>query len=80
MREISVQELKMILISKGLTPSESEVAILVSKGLTSPEVAKMLFVIEKTIKFHLSNIYKKLKIANRRELIIFIHNLKWVKP
>ena len=53
--------LRDILIQKGLSNREAEVAELVSKGLSNKEVANQLFVTEKTVKFHLTNIYKKMK-------------------
>ena len=51
--------LRDVLIQKGLSNRESEVAELVSKGLSNKEVANQLFVTEKTVKFHLTNIYKR---------------------
>ena len=53
--------LRDVLIQKGLSNREAEVAELVSKGLSNKEVANQLFVTEKTVKFHLTNIYKKIK-------------------
>ena len=50
--------LRDVLIQKGLSNREAEVAELVSKGLSNKEVANQLFVTEKTVKFHLTNIYK----------------------
>ena len=54
---------------KNLSKSEVEVVILVLQGLINREVANRLCVAEKTIKFHLGNAYKKLKISKRSELI-----------
>jgi DNA-binding NarL/FixJ family response regulator len=51
--------LKDVLTQKGLSHREAEVAELVTKGLSNKEVASQLFVTEKTVKFHLTNIYKK---------------------
>lgn len=51
----------------GLTPREVEILRLVANGLTNGEVARTLFVTEQTVKFHLSNIYRKLGVANRTE-------------
>lgn len=56
-------------LKEGLSKSEVEVAIYVIRGLTNREVAQNLCVAEKTIKFHLGNVYKKLKIFRRSELI-----------
>jgi DNA-binding NarL/FixJ family response regulator len=51
--------LRDVLIQKGLSNRESEVAELVTKGMSNKEVANQLFVTEKTVKFHLTNIYKR---------------------
>ena len=52
---------------QGLTPRELEILRLVSKGYSNQELAKMLWVTEQTVKFHLSNIYRKLNVSNRTE-------------
>jgi DNA-binding NarL/FixJ family response regulator len=51
----------------GLT--EREVAILkaVARGLSNQAIGKELWVTEQTVKFHLTNIYRKLNLANRTE-------------
>jgi DNA-binding CsgD family transcriptional regulator len=63
--------LRDALIQKGLSNRESEVAELVSKGLSNKEVANQLFVTEKTVKFHLTNIYKKMNVKSRAQLIVW---------
>jgi DNA-binding NarL/FixJ family response regulator len=51
----------------GLTKREVEILQLVSEGHSNGELARMLWVTEQTVKFHLSNIYRKLSVANRTE-------------
>lgn len=63
--------LRDILIQKGLSNREAEVAELVSRGLSNKEVANQLFVTEKTVKFHLTNIYKKMNVKSRAQLIVW---------
>lgn len=63
--------LRDVLIQKGLSNREAEVAELVSKGLSNKEVANQLFVTEKTVKFHLTNIYKKMSVKSRAQLIVW---------
>ncbi len=63
--------LREALSQKGLSNRESEVAELVSKGLSNKEVASQLFVTEKTVKFHLTNIYKKMGVKSRAQLIVW---------
>jgi len=48
-----------------LTARELEILTLTSQGLSNAELAKALWVSEPTIKFHLSNIYRKLGVTNR---------------
>ena len=63
--------LRDVLIQKGLSNREAEVAELVTKGLSNKEVANQLFVTEKTVKFHLTNIYKKMNVKSRAQLIVW---------
>ena len=63
--------LRDVLIQKGLSNREAEVAELVSRGLSNKEVANQLFVTEKTVKFHLTNIYKKMNVKSRAQLIVW---------
>jgi LuxR family transcriptional regulator, positive regulator of biofilm formation len=71
MLEGEARMLKDILAQKGLSHREAEVAELVSKGLSNKEVANQLFVTEKTVKFHLTNIYKKMSVKSRAQLIVW---------
>ena len=50
-----------------LTKREVEILQLVAEGHSNSQLAKMLWVTEQTVKFHLSNIYRKLGVANRTE-------------
>jgi len=50
-----------------LTKRELEILRLVSEGYSNSQLAKMLWVTEQTVKFHLSNIYRKLDVSNRTE-------------
>jgi DNA-binding CsgD family transcriptional regulator len=51
----------------GLTRRELEVLRLVSGGATNRAVAATLWVTDQTVKFHLSNVYRKLGVRNRFE-------------
>jgi two-component system, NarL family, response regulator DevR len=53
--------------SWGLTRRELEIIRLVAEGHSNTDLAKMLWVTEKTVKFHLSNIYRKLGVSNRTQ-------------
>ena len=63
--------LREVLIKEGLSNREAEVAELVTQGLSNKEVASRLFVTEKTVKFHLTNIYKKMNVKSRAQLIVW---------
>jgi two-component system response regulator DevR len=53
--------------SPGLTRRELEILQLTAEGYSNAELARMLWVTEQTVKFHLSNIYRKLDVSNRTE-------------
>jgi two-component system response regulator DevR len=50
-----------------LTPREVEILRLAAEGHSNSKLARMLWVTEQTVKFHLSNIYRKLDVSNRTE-------------
>jgi DNA-binding CsgD family transcriptional regulator len=52
-----------------ITPRESEIVILLLAGKRSIEIEEILYISSHTVKNHIYNIYKKLKIKNRYELI-----------
>jgi DNA-binding NarL/FixJ family response regulator len=52
-----------------LTPREIEVVQMVAKGLTNKEIASQLGIADGTVKIHLHNIYEKLQINRRAELV-----------
>lgn len=60
-----------VLVAKGLTNRQAEVACLVTTGLSNKEIGHQLFVTEKTIKFHLVEIYKKMNVKSRAQLIVW---------
>ena len=51
----------------GLTRREQEVLALVAAGATNRAVAKLLWVTDETVKFHLSNVYRRLAVRSRAE-------------
>jgi DNA-binding NarL/FixJ family response regulator len=51
----------------GLTRRELEILKLVAEGHSNAQLAQMLWVTEQTVKFHLSNVYRKLNVTNRTE-------------
>jgi DNA-binding NarL/FixJ family response regulator len=61
----------------GLTPRERQVIDRVVAGYTNKDVAKEFSISEQTVKHHLTNIFDKLGVSNRLELVLFsiAHNL-----
>jgi len=61
-----------------LTPREIEVLQLIAEGMINKEIAKQLYISEKTVKNHVSNIFKKLNVADRTQAAIyaFKNNIK----
>ena len=60
-----------------LTSRELEMLRLVAAGLSNSRIAAQLWVTEQTVKFHLSNVYRKLGLSNRTQAAhyAFLHGL-----
>jgi DNA-binding NarL/FixJ family response regulator len=56
--------------NNGITGREREVLQRLKSGGTSREIASMLDISERTVKFHISNIMKKLKAENRTRTVV----------
>ncbi|TYQ12963.1 UNVERIFIED_CONTAM: LuxR family two component transcriptional regulator [Acetivibrio alkalicellulosi] len=61
----------------GLTSREIEVLELIAQGMINKEIAKTLYISEKTVKNHVSNIFRKLNVSDRTQAAIyaFKHNI-----
>ena len=57
----------------GLTKREIEILGLAAQGSSNQQMARHLWVTEQTIKFHLSNIYRKIGVRNRTAASRFAH-------
>ena len=57
------------IIELRLTSQELQVSLAVQRGLTNADAAAALFLSVKTVEYHLSNIYRKLGIRSRTQLI-----------
>jgi DNA-binding NarL/FixJ family response regulator len=69
-----------VLVDCPLTLREKEILALVAEGATNGQIARMLWVTEQTVKFHLSNTYRKLGVANRTEASHYAHVNNLVTP
>ncbi|SNS86143.1 two component transcriptional regulator, LuxR family [Anaerovirgula multivorans] len=61
-----------------LTKREYEVLTLIAEGLNNKEIACSLYISEKTVKNHVSNIFKKINVNDRTQAAIYAykHNIK----
>ncbi|MBQ7594740.1 MAG: response regulator transcription factor [Synergistaceae bacterium] len=57
-------------IPEQLSTREREVLLLAAKGMSSKEVAKKLFISERTVQTHLASIYDKLGSRNKTEALL----------
>jgi DNA-binding NarL/FixJ family response regulator len=66
-------EAKPVAADCPLTERELGILRLVAQGYTNARIARELWVTEQTVKFHLSNTYRKLGVANRTEASRYAH-------
>jgi two-component system nitrate/nitrite response regulator NarL len=55
----------------GLTPREMQIIALIVAGYTNKDLAKELKISQNTSKHHLTNIFNKLGVSNRLELVLY---------
>jgi DNA-binding NarL/FixJ family response regulator len=63
-----------------LTDRETEILRFVASGATNAEIARELWITQQTVKFHVSNVYRKLDVANRTEACHYAHVNGLVAP
>lgn len=65
-----------------LTEREKEVLLCLVEGLSNKEIADRLFISDKTVKIHVSKIFKKLNVKSRSQVIIHAvqHQLVPIPP
>lgn len=63
-----------------LTGRELEILRLVASGATNAEVAGKLWITQQTVKFHVSNVYRKLDVGNRTAASHYAHLNGLVAP
>lgn len=60
---------------------ERQISRLLLQGLSNKLIARQLFICERTVKFHCSNIYKKSNVTNRMALVLRLNSLnKTITP
>jgi len=60
------------------TPREMEVLRLVAQGHRNAAIAQQLHLTERTVRFHLTNLFNKLAISSRTELIHLARQKNWI--
>lgn len=55
-----------------LSRRETQVALEIASGDTNRAIAERLFITEKSIKFHLTNVYRKMQLKNRSQLLLVL--------
>ncbi|WP_096551975.1 response regulator [Ureibacillus thermosphaericus] len=58
-------------VKNPLTPREQDVLAELTKGKSNKEIASSLFVTEKTVKTHISNIFAKLEVQDRTQAALY---------
>jgi len=66
-------------IGASLTEREREVLTLMAQGKENAEIAEELVVTERTVKFHVGNIYSKLGVTSRAAAVALAYQQGWVK-
>ena len=56
-------------VDLGLTQRESDILKALADGLSNKQIARQFWLSEQTIKFHLTNIYRKLGVSSRTEAV-----------
>lgn len=63
-----------------LTARQIEVLQLVSQGKSNSEIAEVLFITERTVKYHMHEVLEKLHMRNRAQVIAYAVSSGLVKP
>lgn len=61
-----------------LTARELEILRLVANGWTNRRIAHELVISERTVKFHLGNVYRKLGVSSRTEAALVAIRWGWI--
>ncbi|MEM7483733.1 MAG: helix-turn-helix transcriptional regulator [Bacteroidota bacterium] len=64
-----VKRKKQMVVIQDLSKQETTIQNLILQGKTNKEIAGELFISLSTVKTHITNIYSKLNVSNRRELL-----------
>lgn len=68
---IHLQQTQVKKDESNLTDREQEVLVGLVEGLSNKEIADKLFISDKTVKIHVSKIFKKLEVKSRSQAVIY---------
>jgi len=71
MRQLAHPDQPQDKLVEELTPRELDVLREMAQGLSNKEIANELFISEKTVKTHVSNILHKLDVNDRTQAVVF---------
>ncbi|MBD8027575.1 response regulator transcription factor [Ureibacillus sp. Re31] len=71
LEEVLREEENLPHVKNPLTPRERDVLAELTKGKSNREIASSLFVTEKTVKTHISNIFTKLEVQDRTQAALY---------
>jgi len=63
---------------EGLTEREMEILRLVGRGLTNKDIGQQLYISDRTVQAHLSNIFSKLGVNSRTEAVMYAVRRGWI--
>jgi DNA-binding NarL/FixJ family response regulator len=70
------QPIKVAAEVEDLRPSEKKILELLAHGLANKEIANRLGLSASTVRWHLENIYGKLRVGSRTEAVLKFHSMK----
>lgn len=75
-RTVSVDDRPQVAMERlsALTQRELEVALAVGRGLSNADIAAELFLSVPTVKAHVSRLFPKLRVTNRVQIAIIVHD------
>jgi DNA-binding NarL/FixJ family response regulator len=71
---------RLVLSELGFTERQLDVLVLITQGKNNKTICRLLNLAEPTVKSHITNILKALKVTNRTEAMIAVNKFGWNLP